>query len=92
MRATAVGHSRISYRSATTRHDPQQPDHTYYDGGDLSPYSLESLIETLEGHDGDQHLLEFTTGRRFAVIDRQRAEQANPEILDQYGIPRDRKL
>jgi len=51
--------------------------------------SLDVLIDTLEHSTGDYHLLEFTTGRRFAVLDRKRAERANAEILERYGIPQD---
>jgi hypothetical protein len=39
--------TRISFRSAVTRHDPNTPDHTYYDGGDLTPYCVDSLVDLL---------------------------------------------
>ena len=39
--------ARLRYRSSTTRHNPPHPDHTYYDGGDLSPYCLESLLDLI---------------------------------------------
>ena len=42
---TATG--RISYRSAITRHNPPESDHVYYDGGELSPYCLESMVDLL---------------------------------------------
>lgn len=54
--------------------------------------SLEDLVRAFEAHDGDQHVIEFATARRFCVLDRERAERANPEILERYGIPRDRNL
>lgn len=37
----------VSYRSAVTRHNPPESDHTYYDGGELSPYCIETLVELL---------------------------------------------
>jgi len=54
--------------------------------------SLESLVEAFESHTGEQHLIEFTHARRFAVLDRRRVEAANPAILERYGISRDRQL
>ncbi|ANM32142.1 hypothetical protein ABI59_07825 [Acidobacteria bacterium Mor1] len=54
--------------------------------------SLEQLIETLEGHDGDFHVLEFHHQRRVGVLDRKRVEEANAEILERYGIAKDRRL
>ena len=39
--------ARIRYRSAVTRHHESGPAHSYYDGGDLSPYSIESLLDLL---------------------------------------------
>lgn len=53
---------------------------------------LEVLVEALESHDGDYHLIEFAHGRRFGVLDRRKAEQANPDILERYGIHSDRNL
>lgn len=48
-KAGPYGHlcDRTRYRSAVTRHNESQPSHTYYDGGDLSPYSIDSLIDLL---------------------------------------------
>ena len=39
--------ARIRYRTAVTRHCDPKPAHSYYDGGDLSPYSIESLLDLL---------------------------------------------
>ena len=36
--------------------------------------------------------IEFSTARRFCVLDRERAERAHREILERYGLPRDRNL
>ncbi len=38
---------RIIYRAAVTRHQQSVPQHTFYDGGDLNPYCLDSLIDLL---------------------------------------------
>ena len=54
--------------------------------------SLEDLARAFEEHDGEHHLIEFATARRFCVLDRSLAERAHPEILKRYGIPRDRHL
>lgn len=53
---------------------------------------LEALVEALETHEGDYHLIEFSHGRRFGVLDRRKAEEANPAILERYGIQSDRHL
>lgn len=48
---------------------------------------LEDLVETLENHDGDYHLIEFSNYRRIGVLDRRAADEAQAEILERYGIP-----
>ncbi len=53
---------------------------------------LEDLVETLENHQGDFHLIEFSNRRRIGVINRQEADAAHQEILDRYGIQEDRNL
>jgi S1-C subfamily serine protease len=55
-------------------------------------HRLEDLIEAIESHEGEFHLLEFSSFRRFGVLDRRRAEESNAEILERYGVPRDRNL
>jgi hypothetical protein len=45
--AFSMAAGQVSYRSAVTRHNPPETDHTYYDGGELSPYCIETLIELL---------------------------------------------
>jgi len=54
--------------------------------------SLEELIAAIEEHTGRHHLLEFSNYGCFGVIDREAAEQANAEILEQYGVAKDRHL
>jgi len=54
--------------------------------------SLESLVEAIEGHAGGFHLIEFAHARRFGVLDRRMAEEANGRILKRYGIDEDRNL
>ncbi len=51
---------------------------------------LSSLINAFAKHDGDYHVIEFAHGRRFGVLDRRRVEEANPGILERYGIREDR--
>lgn len=53
---------------------------------------LEDLVEAFETHDGDFHFIEFSTYHRFGVIDRHEAERSNAEILERYGINKDRNL
>ncbi len=54
--------------------------------------SIEDLIEALEGAMGPHQIIEFSTFRRIAVLDRVEAESANPEILERYGVSKDRGL
>ena len=51
---------------------------------------LPSLIEAFEQFQGDAHLIEFVHAHRFGVLDRQKAEAANANILERYGIQKDR--
>ncbi len=53
---------------------------------------LEDLVDTIETHKGDFHLIEFANRRRIGVIDRREADAAHREILDRYGIQEDRNL
>ncbi|MBD3867561.1 MAG: trypsin-like peptidase domain-containing protein [Acidobacteria bacterium] len=53
---------------------------------------LEDLVETLENHQGDFHLIEFSNRRRIGVINRLDADAAHREILGRYGIQEDRNL
>jgi hypothetical protein len=53
---------------------------------------LEDLVETLESHQGDFHLIEFSNRRRIGVINRLDADAAHQEILQRYGIQEDRNL
>ncbi len=53
---------------------------------------LEDVIRAFESNPGAQHLLEFSPMNHLEGLDRARAEQANPEILKQFGIPSDRRL
>ncbi len=54
--------------------------------------SLDDLVESLESHEGDYHLIEFSHRGRFSVLDRREAEEAHTEILERYGIGEDRNL
>jgi len=53
---------------------------------------MNDLVESLENHQGDYHLIEFSHRGRFGVLDRKKAEEANQEILQLYGIGEDRNL
>ena len=54
--------------------------------------AVEYLVESLENHQGDYHLIEFSHLGRFGVLDRLKAEEAHQEILERYGIGEDRNL
>ena len=54
--------------------------------------SLESLVKAFEEQEGAFHLIEFTHARRFGVLDRRMAVEANGRILKRYGIDKDRNL
>ncbi|HET6372540.1 MAG TPA: trypsin-like peptidase domain-containing protein [Candidatus Polarisedimenticolia bacterium] len=54
--------------------------------------SLESLVEAFERNEGEFDLIEFTHARRFGVLDRRLAAEANGRILQRYGIGKDRNL
>jgi S1-C subfamily serine protease len=53
---------------------------------------LRELAAALEADAGPFHVIEFAYSHRFAVIDREQAERSNAEILERYGVPRDRRL
>ena len=38
------------------------------------------------------HVMEFKNFKRFGVLDREEAQHANQEILEQYGVTKDRRL
>jgi S1-C subfamily serine protease len=52
--------------------------------------SLEDLISAIEDNEADYHEIELATFRRFAVLDRRAALEAHKEILERYGIRKDR--
>jgi hypothetical protein len=52
---------------------------------------LNDLAERLERHQGRHQVFTFT-GNRLAVLEREAAEAAGPEILERYGVPADRHL
>jgi len=51
---------------------------------------LQDLIEAIEASTDRWLVLEMGEPGRFIVIDRQAAANAGPEILKQYGVPKDR--
>ncbi|MBN1335164.1 MAG: trypsin-like peptidase domain-containing protein [Deltaproteobacteria bacterium] len=55
-------------------------------------HSLEDLVAALETHTGPYHVFEFAHVDRVTVLDREAADQAHPEILEQYAVFQDRRL
>jgi hypothetical protein len=53
---------------------------------------LEDVVQALEKHTGDLHLIELSNFRRIEVLDRKAAERAHEEILRLYGVSKDRRL
>lgn len=54
--------------------------------------SLEELIDAIESNSGTYHVFEFAYYGQLGVLDRQAAEDANEEIFEIYGVPKDRNL
>lgn len=54
--------------------------------------SLVDLIDAIETFEGDYHFFEFASYRRFGVLGREEAERSNTEILENYGVEKDRNL
>jgi S1-C subfamily serine protease len=59
---------------------------------DVEIRSLEGLVDAIETHDGEYHFFEFASYRRFEVLNREQAERSNAEILERYGVLKDRNL
>ncbi|MFN7975784.1 MAG: hypothetical protein U0166_26155 [Acidobacteriota bacterium] len=53
---------------------------------------LEDLIEAIEGNQGRFHVIETSIDGGLVVLDRSDADAANAEILEQYGVSKDRHL
>jgi len=53
---------------------------------------LEDLIAAIESNQGPFHVIEFSNLHRLGVLDRAAADAAQLEILEQYGVPKDRRL
>ncbi len=53
---------------------------------------LEELIEAIESNAESSHIFEFAYYGQLGVLDREAAEVANEEILEIYGVPKDRRL
>jgi S1-C subfamily serine protease len=52
---------------------------------------LADLIEAIETNQARHHVLEFEYFGRFIVLDREAADRAHGEILERYGVYRDRR-
>jgi len=53
---------------------------------------LADLIEAIESNRERHHLFEFDYFGQFMVLDREAADRAHGEILERYGVSRDRRL
>jgi hypothetical protein len=53
---------------------------------------LAELIEAIETHEARHHLFEFDYFGQVIVLDREAADRAHGEILERYGVHRDRRL
>lgn len=53
---------------------------------------LEDVIRAFESNRNAQHTIEFSPMNHVEGLDRAQADQANPEILKQFGIASDRRL
>ncbi len=54
--------------------------------------TLEDVIKAFETAKDDQHIIQFGDAGSFECIDHKAADQANPVILENYGIRSDRRL
>jgi len=54
--------------------------------------TLQELADAFESGTDPQQVIRYKYGNRISVLDRQKADAAHPEILKQYGIPKDRNL
>jgi S1-C subfamily serine protease len=54
--------------------------------------SLADVVGALAGNRERFHLFRFERDGGLEALDRERAEAAHPQILEQYAIPRDRRL
>lgn len=54
--------------------------------------TLRELASAFESGTDPQQVIRFKYGNKITVLDRQKADAAHPEILKQYGIPKDRNL
>lgn len=54
--------------------------------------ALEDVVRAFESNQGAQHVIEFSPMNHLEGLDRAQAEQANPDILKQFGISTDRRL
>lgn len=55
-------------------------------------HTLGDLAKAFEENTADQHVIDYEQKNRITVIDRKKADAANPEILQRYAIPKDRRL
>ena len=54
--------------------------------------NMQDLIEAIAENEGQYHVFEFAYFGIFSAMNREEADRANEEILEEYGISEDRRL
>lgn len=55
-------------------------------------HTLADVAKAIEGNQAEHHVIEFAYLDRVGVLDRKEADAAHPLILEQYAVPKDRRL
>ncbi len=55
-------------------------------------HTLQDVASAFESCTNAQQVIRFKYGNKLTVLDREKADAAHPEILNQYSIPKDRNL
>jgi S1-C subfamily serine protease len=58
----------------------------------IAVHTLPEIIDAFKSNQGKEHVIRYRYGNRMTVLDREKADAAHPEILQRYGVPRDRFL
>jgi len=54
--------------------------------------TLPELVDAFEGNTNAFHVIRFKYDNRITVLDREKSDAANQQILNRYAIPKDRRL
>ena len=54
--------------------------------------TLRELVDAFEGNTAKHHMIQFKYDNRTTVLDREQSDEAHAQILNQYAIPKDRRL